>query len=101
MPGVFDPDAVMSQRDRKRIDDFILYAIAAADEAIEHSGWKAETDEQAERAGVFWALELAELIRPIMRLFFCGIAVRAACHHLLFPPCSSIYRLVKSLSAMD
>ena len=52
MPGAFDPDAVMSKRDRKRIDDFILYGIAAADEAIKSSGWKAETDEQAERAGV-------------------------------------------------
>jgi len=52
MPGAFDPDAVMSARDRKRIDDFILYGIAAADEAIKHSGWKAETEEQAERAGV-------------------------------------------------
>ena len=47
MPGVFDPDTVMSTRDRKRIDDFILYSIAAADEAITSSGWKAETTEQA------------------------------------------------------
>jgi 3-oxoacyl-[acyl-carrier-protein] synthase II len=51
-PGVFDPDAVMSARDRKRIDDFILYGIAAADEAIADSGWTAETPEQAEMAGV-------------------------------------------------
>jgi len=33
-PGVFDPDQVMSAKDRKRVDDFILYAIAAADEAL-------------------------------------------------------------------
>ena len=52
MPGSFDPDEVMSKRDRKRIDDFILYGIAAADEAIAHSGWKAETPEDSERAGV-------------------------------------------------
>jgi len=52
VPGAFDPDTVMSKRDRKRIDEFILYGIAAADEAIAHSGWQAETDEQAERAGV-------------------------------------------------
>ena len=31
--GSFDPDAVMPARERKRIDEFILYAIAAADEA--------------------------------------------------------------------
>ncbi|WP_427451640.1 beta-ketoacyl-ACP synthase II [Litorimonas sp. WD9-15] len=52
MPGVFDPDAVMSARDRKRIDDFILYSITAADEAIADSGWQAQSTEQAERAGV-------------------------------------------------
>lgn len=52
MEGAFDPDTVMSKRDRKRIDDFILYSIAAADEAIKSSGWVAETTEQAERAGV-------------------------------------------------
>lgn len=52
MSGVFDPDTVMSARDRKRIDDFILYTISAADEAIAHSGWEAQSTEQAERAGV-------------------------------------------------
>jgi len=52
MAGAFDPDTVMSARDRKRIDEFILYSIAAADEAIKSSGWTAETTEQAERAGV-------------------------------------------------
>lgn len=51
-PHAFDPDATMAPREQKRIDEFILYGIAAADQAIEHSGWKAETDEQAERAGV-------------------------------------------------
>ncbi|MBL4538165.1 MAG: beta-ketoacyl-ACP synthase II [Oceanicaulis sp.] len=52
VPGSFDPDAVMPARDRKRIDEFILYGIAAADEAIAHSGWKAENEEAKERAGV-------------------------------------------------
>ncbi|WP_421786938.1 beta-ketoacyl-ACP synthase II [Hyphobacterium sp.] len=51
-PHAFDADAVMSPREQKRIDEFILYGIAAADQALEHSGWKAETEEQAERAGV-------------------------------------------------
>jgi 3-oxoacyl-[acyl-carrier-protein] synthase II len=52
VPGSFDPEKVMSPKDRKRVDDFILYAIAAADEAIADSGWKPETDEQRERTGV-------------------------------------------------
>ncbi len=52
VPGSFDPDAVMPARERKRIDEFILYGIAAADEALAHSGWEAADDEARERAGV-------------------------------------------------
>ena len=50
--GSFDPDAVMAPREQKRIDDFILYAIAAADEALKHSGWEAADERASERAGV-------------------------------------------------
>lgn len=52
MEGAFDPDSVMSARDRKRIDDFILYGIAAADQALADSGWTPENEEARERAGV-------------------------------------------------
>jgi len=51
-PGSFDPDKVMSAKDRKRVDDFILYGIAAADEALADAGWHPETDEDKERTGV-------------------------------------------------
>lgn len=50
--GVFDPDTVMSVRDQRRIDDFILYGIAAADEAIADSGWQPSSEEDRHRAGV-------------------------------------------------
>ncbi|WP_119677760.1 beta-ketoacyl-ACP synthase II [Indioceanicola profundi] len=52
MEGGFNPDAYVPPKDQKKIDDFILYAIGAADEAIKDSGWKPETEEQAERTGV-------------------------------------------------
>ncbi|MCW5723587.1 MAG: beta-ketoacyl-ACP synthase II [Maricaulaceae bacterium] len=52
MEGVFDPDTVASERDRRRFDDFILFGMAAADHAIADSGWKPETDEQRARTGV-------------------------------------------------
>ncbi|MEZ6023216.1 MAG: beta-ketoacyl synthase N-terminal-like domain-containing protein [Hyphomonadaceae bacterium] len=48
----FDPDKTMSAKDRRRIEDFILYAIAAADEAVEDSGWKPESDEEKNVTGV-------------------------------------------------
>ncbi|MEQ8404290.1 MAG: beta-ketoacyl-ACP synthase II [Oceanicaulis sp.] len=50
--GSFDPEAVMPARERKRIDEFILYAVAAADEALKASGWQPKDDEARERAGV-------------------------------------------------
>ena len=50
--GDFDPDKIMSPKDRKRVDDFILYAIAAADEALADADWKPETDEDREATGV-------------------------------------------------
>ncbi len=51
-PGVFDPDTVMSARDRKRVDEFILYGVAAADEAIAMAGWTPEDEASRERTGV-------------------------------------------------
>ena len=56
VPGSFDPDAVMPARERKRIDEFILYSIAASDEAVKDSGWApAEDDiEGRERTGVLF-----------------------------------------------
>ncbi len=50
--GSFDPDQVMSPRDQRRVDDFILYAMAAADEAVRDSGWAPTADSDRERTGV-------------------------------------------------
>jgi 3-oxoacyl-[acyl-carrier-protein] synthase II len=51
-PGEFNPDNHVAPKDQKKMDDFIIYAVAAADEAIAHSGWKPHTDEERERTGV-------------------------------------------------
>ena len=50
--GSFDPDVAMSARDRRRVDDFILYGVAAANQAIADSGWIADTQDKQERTGV-------------------------------------------------
>ncbi|PHS28736.1 MAG: beta-ketoacyl-[acyl-carrier-protein] synthase II [Robiginitomaculum sp.] len=50
--GAFDPDSVLSTRDQRRVDEFILYGIAAADEAIKAAGWTPEDEESRERTGV-------------------------------------------------
>jgi 3-oxoacyl-[acyl-carrier-protein] synthase II len=51
-PGSFDPDAIMTPKERKRVDDFILFGIAAADEALNDADWHPQTDEDKERTGV-------------------------------------------------
>jgi 3-oxoacyl-[acyl-carrier-protein] synthase II len=52
IPGSLDPDQIMSAKDRKRVDDFILYGIAAADEAVRDAGWTPEDLHERERTGV-------------------------------------------------
>ena len=52
MEGAFDPEKVLSSKELRRVDDFILYAIAAADEAVKDSGWQPEDDHGRERTGV-------------------------------------------------
>ena len=52
VPGSFDADQIMSAKDRKRVDDFILFAIAAADEALADANWKPESAEDQEATGV-------------------------------------------------
>ncbi|MDC0147444.1 beta-ketoacyl-ACP synthase II [Alphaproteobacteria bacterium] len=48
----FNPDLYMEAKEQRRVDDFIIFAGAAADMALEDSGYKPETDEQKFRAGV-------------------------------------------------
>ncbi|HLO79098.1 MAG TPA: beta-ketoacyl-ACP synthase II [Magnetospirillum sp.] len=50
--GELDLDKVVPAKERRRMDDFIVYGLAAAQEAIEDSGWKPQDDEGRERTGV-------------------------------------------------
>ncbi len=50
--GHFDADRWMEPKDRRKVDTFILYGMAAADQAIADSGWLADSEEKQERTGV-------------------------------------------------
>jgi 3-oxoacyl-[acyl-carrier-protein] synthase II len=50
--GSFDPDQVMAPKEQRRVDDFILYAMAAADEAVRDAGWTPEDEDDRKRTGV-------------------------------------------------
>jgi 3-oxoacyl-[acyl-carrier-protein] synthase II len=47
--GGFDPDRVLSAKDQRKIDRFILFAMAAADEAIAMAGWTPQHELQKTR----------------------------------------------------
>lgn len=51
-PGEFNADDWVTPKDQKKMDTFIHFAMAAADMALGHSGFKAETEEQQHRTGV-------------------------------------------------
>jgi 3-oxoacyl-[acyl-carrier-protein] synthase II len=50
--GTFNPDDWMEPKEQRKVDDFIIYAMAAAEQAIRDSGYEAKTPEQQERSGV-------------------------------------------------
>ncbi|MEJ2017332.1 MAG: beta-ketoacyl-ACP synthase II [Maritimibacter sp.] len=50
--GTFNPDDWMAPKEQRKVDDFILYGIAAAAQAVEDAGWTPEDDESLERTGV-------------------------------------------------
>ena len=51
-PDSFNPEKTMSPKEQRRVDEFILYAMAAADEAIADAGWTPEGYEDQIRTGV-------------------------------------------------
>ena len=50
--GEFNYDDYVTPKERRRVDDFIVFGMAAADEAIHDSGWLPEADEDQWRTGV-------------------------------------------------
>jgi 3-oxoacyl-[acyl-carrier-protein] synthase II len=50
--GKFNPDDWMEPKEQRKVDDFIIYAVAAADQAIADSGFTADTPEKQETTGV-------------------------------------------------
>ncbi|HWG81207.1 MAG TPA: beta-ketoacyl-ACP synthase II [Stellaceae bacterium] len=50
--GLFNADDWVPPKDQRKMDEFILYAMAAAEQAVADSGWKPEDDEARERTGV-------------------------------------------------
>ncbi|WP_040672369.1 beta-ketoacyl-ACP synthase II [Rhodobacter ferrooxidans] len=50
--GTFNPDDWMEPKDRRKVDDFILYGVAAAVQAVRDAGWEPQGEEDRCRTGV-------------------------------------------------
>src|SRR6478752_749450 len=50
--GFFNADDWIPPKDQRRMDDFIVYAMAAAAQAVEDAGWQPTDEEERERTGV-------------------------------------------------
>ena len=50
--GTFNGDAYLEPKERRKIDDFILFGMAAAQQAVQDSGWMPQADADRERSGV-------------------------------------------------
>jgi len=50
--GTFNADQWMDPREQRRVDDFIVFALGAAKQAVVDSGWEPKTEEERCRTGV-------------------------------------------------
>jgi 3-oxoacyl-[acyl-carrier-protein] synthase II len=50
--GTFNADQWVDPKEQRRIDDFIIFGLAAARQAVKNSGWEPKTEEDRCRSGV-------------------------------------------------
>lgn len=50
--GTFDPNAWMDPKEQRKVDEFIIFGMAAAVQAVQDSGWEPKSDDEKERTGV-------------------------------------------------
>lgn len=50
--GTFNPDLYMEPKEQRKVDPFIVYGVAAADQALDDANWHPQSDEDQIRTGV-------------------------------------------------
>jgi len=50
--GTFNADTYMAPKEQRKVDTFIMFGMAAAQQAVEDAGWMPEDNEALERTGV-------------------------------------------------
>jgi len=95
----FDPDLAVLPKDQKKMDRFIQFAMAAADQAIAHAGWQAESAEQQERTATVVGSGIGGFPALPTRYVPMILAALNACLRSLSHPSWSIWRRDKFLSS--
>src|SRR3954469_21592026 len=50
--GTYNPDQWMEPKEQRKVDDFIVYAMCAAKQALDHAGWHPKTPDEQNTTGV-------------------------------------------------
>jgi 3-oxoacyl-[acyl-carrier-protein] synthase II len=50
--GTYNPDQWMEPKEQRKVDKFIVYAMCAARQALDHAGWKPKTSDEQNSSGV-------------------------------------------------
>jgi 3-oxoacyl-[acyl-carrier-protein] synthase II len=50
--GTYNPDQWMEPKEQRKVDKFIIYAMCAATQALDHAGWKPTTADEQNSTGV-------------------------------------------------
>jgi 3-oxoacyl-[acyl-carrier-protein] synthase II len=50
--GTYNADQWMEPKEQRKVDDFIVYAMCAARQALDHAGWKPKTADEQNATGV-------------------------------------------------
>jgi 3-oxoacyl-[acyl-carrier-protein] synthase II len=50
--GTYNPDQWMEPKEQRKVDKFIVYAMCAATQALDHAGWKPTTPDEQNTTGV-------------------------------------------------
>jgi 3-oxoacyl-[acyl-carrier-protein] synthase II len=50
--GTYNPDQWMEPKEQRKVDDFIIFAMAAATQALDHAGWHPSTPDDQNTTGV-------------------------------------------------
>ena len=59
--GTFNPDEWMEPKEQRKVDDFIVYAMSAATQALSDAGWKPTTPEEQAYTGVMFGAGIGGL----------------------------------------